>query len=273
MLPIDLIIVRHGESEGNVADKASRRGDNQFFTPESRDRHSRTFRLTDRGIRQAEAAGEWIRTSIPMPLDRFYVSDYVRAEETAARLKIPNARWRKEFHLRERDKALMDNMPADEQRRHFGMEVEQYEDDPFLAYPAGGGESIAIHCLRLKAGIIEHWSRKCFDKRVLCVSHGHVMRGLQLELEGLNHDDFIRLNDSEDPADKILNCQIFWYSRRDPDDPSVMNNHHVAVRSVCPYDKNGQIVDNGWRRIVRRTFTNEELLAEVEQYPRHINCT
>lgn len=268
MLPIDLILVRHGYSEGNAANKASRRGDNSFFTPAFREKHSRAFRLTDKGIRQAKAAGAWILANIPQPFDRFYVSDYVRAKETAAYLGIPNARWRQEFHLRERDKALMDNMPADEQKRFFSLEERQYKLDPFLSYPAGGGESIATHCLRLKAGILEHWSRKCFDKRVVCVCHGHVMRGLQLELEGLGHDDFIRLDASDDPRDKIRNCQILWYTRRDPD-TNEMSNYHVAVRSVCPWDTAG---DYGWRRILRQASTNEELLEEVRRYPRHVNC-
>ena len=87
MLPIDVIFVRHGESEGNRANKASRRGDNSFFTPEFREKHSRAFRLTDKGIEQARIAGKWLRENIPMPLDRFYVSDYirvVRAFETRA---------------------------------------------------------------------------------------------------------------------------------------------------------------------------------------------
>lgn len=102
MLPIDIILVRHGESEGNVANKASRSGDNRFFTPEFREKHSRVFRLTDKGIEQAKAAGKWLRDNISMPLDRFYVSDYIRTKETAVYLDLPNAEWRVEFQLRER---------------------------------------------------------------------------------------------------------------------------------------------------------------------------
>ena len=105
MLPIDLVFVRHGQSEGNVANRASRNRDNSFFTPEFLERHSRTFRLTDKGIAQAEAAGEWLRANVPTLFDRFYVSDYIRAKETAVHLHLPHAFWRQEFHLRERDKA------------------------------------------------------------------------------------------------------------------------------------------------------------------------
>ena len=34
--PLELVFVRHGESEGNVAVKAAERGDTSYFTPEFR---------------------------------------------------------------------------------------------------------------------------------------------------------------------------------------------------------------------------------------------
>ncbi|HXV26886.1 MAG TPA: histidine phosphatase family protein [Candidatus Paceibacterota bacterium] len=265
MIPIDLILVRHGESEGNVANRASRGGDHCFFTDEHRGRHSREFRLTDRGIVQAKAAGEWIRKNVPLPLDRFYVSDYIRAKETAYLLDLPDALWRSEFHLRERDHALMDNITDAEKKECFATEQALYEQDPFLAYPAGGGESFAMHCFRLKATMLEHWARECSDKRVIAVCHGHVMRALQVELEALDHDDFIRLNASDEPRDRIRNCQVMWYSRRDPDTKK-LHDAVVAVRSASPSENN----DFMWRRIVRRKFTNEGLRAEVERYPRYV---
>ena len=268
MLPTDLIFVRHGQSEGNVANKAARHADNSFFTPDFCARHSRDFRLTDKGIRQAEIAGKWMRANVQQPLDRFYVSDYIRAKETAGLLALPGALWRQEFHLRERDKALMDNLPDNEQKRLFSMEVEQYELDPFLSYPAGGGESIAMHCFRLRSTMLEHWSRRWADRRIVCVCHGHVMRAFQLELEGLGHDDFVRLDVSERSEDKIRNCQILWYTRRDPV-TSQLTDHLVARRSVCPWDPDG---DYGWKPVVRKKFTNDDLLEEARRYPRYANC-
>lgn len=269
MLPVDLILVRHGQSEGNVANKASRNRDNSFFTPEFRERHSRKFRLTDKGIGQAEAAGAWLRINVNQPFDRFYVSDYIRAKETAAHLHLPNAFWRQEFHLRERDKALMDNLPDDEQKTLFEREQKAYMADPFLSYPAGGGESIAGLCVRLKATVLEHWARSWSSAHMVCVSHGHVMRALQLQLEGLSHDDFLRLDASELLEDKIRNGQILWYSRHDPDTQELRRNY-VARRSICPWDPKG---DYGWVRIKRKKFTDAELLAEVNQYPRHVNSS
>lgn len=267
MLPTDIILVRHGQSEGNKANKASRKGDNHFFTPEFRDKHSRTFRLTDRGIEQAKIAGDWLRFSVEMPLDRFYVSDYIRAKETGAHLNLPDASWRAEFYLRERDTALMDNCPDDEKKRLFALEQRQFIVDPFLCYPAGGGESIAGLCQRLKTTMIAHWARECSDKRIIAVCHGHVIRALQLEFEDLGHDDFIRLDKSEKSEDKIRNCQILWYTRRDPETNKLFP-HLVAVRSVSPSEANR---DFGWREIKRNRYANEDLLMEAARYPRHIS--
>lgn len=267
MLPVDIVLVRHGKSEGNKANKASRQGDHSLFTPGFRNRHSREFRLTNTGIEQAKAAGDWIRNNIPMPFDRFYVSDYIRAKETAVYLGLPKAEWRSEVQLRERDMALMDNCPEDEKKRLFELERRQFEIDPFLSYPAGGGESIAALCLRLKTDWVDHLARECSDKSIIAVCHGHVMRGLQMIFEDLGHDDFIRLDSSEKPSEMILNCQILWYTRRDPETAKIESSKLVAVRSVCNYGKKG---DYGWRRIVRKRYSNQELLDEVNRYERHI---
>jgi broad specificity phosphatase PhoE len=267
MLPIDLIFIRHGESEGNIAMKASKSGDNSLFTPEFRDRHSREFRLTDRGIEQAEIAGEWLRKNTTFTFDRHYVSDYIRAKETAVHLRLPDALWRVEFQLRERDKGVMDNLPLDEQSKLFEREQRQYELDPFLSFPAGGGESIASLCLRLKADFLSHLARDCSDMKIAAVCHGHVMRALQLELLQLGHDDFLRLDASDDPQDKIRNCQIMWYTRRDPENGRNTGSRLYAFRSVTPSTG----IDSGWKRIARVLRTNDDLLLDVESYPRHAN--
>ncbi|MEK7138716.1 MAG: phosphoglycerate mutase family protein, partial [Patescibacteria group bacterium] len=231
MLPVDIVLLRHGQSEGNKAHRASEEGDNRFFTPEFRDKHSRNFRLTDLGIRQAKTAGEWLKQNVPMPLDRFYVSDYIRAKETAVYLDLSGAEWKDEIGLRERDLALMDNLPDDEKKHPFELEVRQHEIDPFFSYPAGGSESVAALIFRVKTDLVAHLARECSDKRVMIVCHGHVMRALQFLFEKLSHDDFIRLDSSKEPADKLRNCQVIWYTRRDPETGKIAGDKLVAVRS------------------------------------------
>jgi len=59
-MPVDLVFVRHGRSEGNEAREQSKQGDNSHYTDEFRARRNREWRLTDLGIEQAKAAGHWI---------------------------------------------------------------------------------------------------------------------------------------------------------------------------------------------------------------------
>ena len=61
-MPQDLILVRHGESEGNVALNAAKRGDTSHMTEAYRQRSAADYRLTDKGRRQAALAGQWVRS-------------------------------------------------------------------------------------------------------------------------------------------------------------------------------------------------------------------
>jgi broad specificity phosphatase PhoE len=97
------VLVRHGESEGNVVHRRSREGDHSDFTDEFKGVHSSQYRLTRRGRQQAAQAGDWIRRHIGPHFHRYYVSEYTRAVETADLLALPDARWFKTSFLRERD--------------------------------------------------------------------------------------------------------------------------------------------------------------------------
>ena len=101
-MPEDLYLVRHGESEGNLVNRRSRAGDDSLFTPEHVQRHSSQWHLTDRGIEQARAAGEFLRREARLPFDVYLTSEWVRAMETAAYLEIPGAQWHPYVFLRER---------------------------------------------------------------------------------------------------------------------------------------------------------------------------
>lgn len=59
-LPIDIVLVRHGESEGNYAQERSKKGDQSFWTEQFRRRHTSKYRLTSLGRKQAHIAGEWV---------------------------------------------------------------------------------------------------------------------------------------------------------------------------------------------------------------------
>ena len=117
MMPLDLILIRHGESEGNVAGALARQGDESRFTEEYATTPGREWQLTETGQKQAQIVGRYLReaefpTSYPQLREeeatRFYCSPYVRARQTAGHLGLEYAtgesvQWYLNRSIRERD--------------------------------------------------------------------------------------------------------------------------------------------------------------------------
>jgi len=87
--PIDLVLIRHGQSEGNLAQARSDKGDDGLWNVQDfKERHTSRYRLTTAGVKQAKQAGDWVKENITTQFDRYYCSEYVRAMETAAHLGV-----------------------------------------------------------------------------------------------------------------------------------------------------------------------------------------
>ncbi len=258
-MPMNLVLVRHGESEGNLATKLSKKGDDSMFTKAFMKRHSSTWRLTEKGKSQAHVAGEWIKNTIGDSFERCYVSENDRATETAALLDLPDARWMVTHYLRERDWGALDVLPFKERRKTFAENLRRKEMDPFYWTPTGG-ESISTLCLRLEK-ILDTLHRKCGGKDAMLVAHGEVIWGFRYILERMTNSEVRRLEQSDDPYDRIYNGQVIHYTRVDPVTGEV-RPYLSWVRSICP--DNLTRSNNGWKEIQWKKFSNAELLREVE---------
>ena len=266
-LPIDLVLVRHGQSEGNLAKRRSEAGDHSAFTKEFRRRHSASFRLTIKGREQAQQAGEFLRkefTGEGIAFDRYYTSDYLRAMETAGGLELPNASWYRDFYLTERDWGELDIYPEDERERKFMVELRRRKVEPFFWKPPNG-ESFAELSLRIDR-VLHTLHRECSDKRVIIVCHGEVMRAFQVRLERLSQERFKELVSSRNRDDRIYNCQILHYTRRYPFDKSLPVLPYAGwVRWIRPTGTS--ITSSDWREIKRPRYSNAELLEIVSRTP------
>ncbi|MEQ1561411.1 MAG: phosphoglycerate mutase family protein [Nitrospira sp.] len=264
MLPIDLVLVRHGQSEGNAANRLSEKGDNSAFTRDFRDRHTSSLRLTKRGCGQAARAGDWIRRELfgPTGFDRYITSEYTRAMETAGLLDLPNANWYADFYLTERDWGEMDICPPSEREEKFGDAMRGRQVEPFFWRPPNG-ESFAQLCLRVDR-VLHTLHRECSDKRVIIVCHGEVMRAFQVRLERLSQVRFKEVIFSKKPADRIHNCQVTHYTRRNPE-TGRLSRHAEWVRWVRPTDTPTN--ESGWQKIERRSYSNNDLLETVRLSP------
>jgi len=192
----------------------------------------------------------------------------VRAMETAALLDLPSAKWYCEFYLRELDKGILAGQSKKEREKNHKVELVRKAMDPFF-YAAPGGESVADCCIRIER-VLDIMRQSCSGLRVAIVCHGNIMKAFRVRMERMSQsqyfDTFVQ---SEADDDKIRNCQIIWYTRRNPE------NHRVSskfrwMKSVCPWDEQS-VKGQGWREINRPNYTNEELLTAVQSVPQVVN--
>lgn len=268
-LPLDLVLVRHGQSEGNAARRLSEAGDHSAYSEAFRNRHSGSFRLTDQGRREAQAAGRWIQSELcsQYGFDRHYVSEYVRAKETAGHLGLLGATWFTDPYLTERDWGEIDITPEHERQERFGKALKMREIEPFFWSPPNG-ESFMTLCLRIDR-MLQTLHRECGDKRVIMVCHGEVMRAFQVRLERLSQARFRELILSDKPEDRIYNCEIMHYTRREPAGDRRLLPHFCSVRKVRAVQNSWEEDPwiSRWQEIVRPRYNNEDLLKEVELVP------
>lgn len=264
-LPLDLVLVRHGQSEGNAAKRLSEAGDHSAYSEEFRKRHSGSYRLTDLGREQAARVGHWIESTLCSGpgFDRYYTSEYIRAKETAALLNLGGAEWLTDPYLTERDWGDIDIAPENERHERFGKALEMREIEPFFWRPPNG-ESFMTLCLRIDR-VLDTLHRECGDKRVIVVCHGEVMRAFQVRLERLSQQRFRELVLSDKPEDRIHNCEAIHYTRRDPSRDRKLQPYFGWVRKNRPAEKEPWF--SPWYMIRRRCYTNDYLREEVEQYP------
>ncbi len=263
-MPRNLILVRHGESEGNVASNRSKKGDDSGYSPEFRNRHSSTWRLTKKGCVQAKAAGIWIKKNLGLTFDRHYTSEYIRAMETSGLLGIKDAEWLVDFYLRERDWGDLDVMPVSERDKRYAEAMNRRRIDSFFWNPPNG-QSMADLCLRIDR-VLQTLHRECEGRDVIITCHGEVMWAFQVRLERLSQERFRELDLSRNPHDRIHNCQIIHYTRAaDPNEFAEGDSFPYLrwKRSICPWDPS--LSSNEWQEIERKKFTNRELLARVRK--------
>ena len=136
-------------------------GDHSLYTGAFLNRHSSLWRLTDRGREQARTAGEWLRAhtrsvnedptnpaNVQSTIYRYYVSEYIRAMETAALMELPEAKWFVEVQLRERDWGTFDIMSQKERVVRFSEETRRRDRDSLFYAPPGPANT---HTLQRKA--------------------------------------------------------------------------------------------------------------------------
>jgi hypothetical protein len=183
--------------------------------------------------------------------------------ETAALMELPQAKWFVEVQLRERDWGTFDIMSQKERVVRFSEETRRRDRDS-LFYAPPGGESL-VHVLSRVDGVLTNFNRQCSNRRCIVVCHGEVMWAFRLRFERLSQLTYREMEAASSPFERIHNCQILWYSRRNPNTGEI-SRFFKWKRSICPWDLSRS--NNQWEEIVRTEHTNDSLLAHVNRVKR-----
>ncbi|HEX2902606.1 MAG TPA: histidine phosphatase family protein [Jatrophihabitans sp.] len=171
----ELILVRHGESTGNVARERALADGAEMI---SIDRRDADVPLTELGCQQAIAFGAWLAAR---PTDRrpdaVWCSTYLRARHTAelaldrAGLPLPITL---DERLRDRELGMLDLLTATGISRRFPEEARRRAWLGKLYYRPPGGESWADVALRLRS-LLREVDQPAGPRRALLVCHDAVI--------------------------------------------------------------------------------------------------
>lgn len=267
-MPMDLYVVRHGESEQNTIVQAGKKGDYSLFTQETVTVPDRDWRLTATGRQQADCIGKWIVTQQPL-FDKYVCSPFIRTRETAAIMSLPKARWLENRVVRERSWGEISTRTTEDFKKTYPHNWEFKQSDPLYWRPPAG-ESIADVAENRVHNLLTNLSKTAEAQSVIVVTHGDFMNSLRLVMEDLSDEEFLRREDSKEW--KISNCTCFHYSRRDPVTGRTSKRMSWVQEATPVLNDNGrwEVHTKPWRSFDRKTLTNGDLVDAVHDYAPHI---
>ena len=268
-MPLDLYVIRHGESEANVIMNAGERGDNSLYTQDSVTVPDRSWRLTATGRKQSDCIGRWLVQQQPL-FDRYLVSPYVRARETAATMALPRARWEETRVLRERSWGEINTITQDEFENNYLRNWIFKRTDPLYWRPPAG-ESVADVAENRVHNLLTSLNRHNDNGSVVAVTHADYMLALMLTLEDLSDEEFLSRADSE--RWRVTNCTCMHYSRRDPGTGRTSERMHweQTARPVLN-EQTGrwEVHTEPWREFTRPLMSNGDLVDMVQSVDPHL---
>ena len=233
--PRHLVIVRHGESEGDV-----RRSLKNQPTSNKLDKHPRDEEQTELGHHQCLLAGKWIAKHVlsEYGFDRFdwhKVSPLIRTVQSARSLGLDRS-WQDDLRLMERDRGLIQGMNSQQHAEEYPESYRQMHDHPFHWTPPEG-ESLLRVAMRFGDLVDEFQSSSATT--AIFVTHRDLMWASQvpLSITAIEHIEQV-------DTDKIHNGHIYHLTNVDPVRKELDTNGLIWMRSLTPWM--GPDSDSGW---------------------------
>ncbi|MBW4061275.1 phosphoglycerate mutase family protein [Candidatus Saccharibacteria bacterium] len=218
----DLILVRHGESHGNVIN-ARLRGDASEVPPAGfHDTHNSAWELTEAGTQQAVLAGEWIRSHANESPHLGFVSVFTRTLQTAECLALPDTQWHQELLLREREVSNIAHQPS-------GKPDPVGELDYLYLAPLGVdtfaqlSDRVQLFMTKLRCLQLDP------TRPIVIVTHSKTMWAFRFVLENMTPQQFVATFPPPDKSHEIGYGHILHYSGSDELGLSFEKFEHVSV--------------------------------------------
>ncbi|HZZ98084.1 MAG TPA: histidine phosphatase family protein [Jatrophihabitantaceae bacterium] len=188
----ELLLIRHGESAGNVAREEAESGGAEVIDIEWRDADTP---LSEHGRDQARALGGWL-SERPGTIRAVWSSPYTRASDTvsialdAAEL---NQRVQVDERLRDRELGVLDRLTSIGIRQRFAAESQRRRTLGKLYYRPPGGESWADVALRLRSFLHDLEAESAITGAVLICAHDAVILLFRYILERMDESTLLEL--------------------------------------------------------------------------------
>jgi broad specificity phosphatase PhoE len=221
---VELVLIRHGESEGNVAATDARLAGAEVIEVPARDAD---VNLSGTGQEQAKALGTALaRIAAEARPDAVVSSPYARARQTAE-IAVETAGWpvevRTDERLRDRELGILDRLTRLGVEKRFPEEAERREWLGKMYYRPPGGESWADVALRLRS-VLDELNNLGTGHRVMLVCHDAIILLFRYVLEGMNEEELLDLAAST----SVLNASLTRYVRPSGDGPWTLESFNVA---------------------------------------------
>ncbi len=190
---VELMLIRHGESAGNVAASAAQAAGAEVIDMALRDAD---VPLSPTGFQQAQALGKWFAalpgTERP---ESVWCSPYLRAQQTAegaGATRFPGARSsiRTDERLRDRELGILDLLTSAGARARYPEEALRRQWLGKFYYRPPGGESWADVALRLRS-LLADLDRIEDGRRVALFCHDAVVLLMRYVCEGLTVEELL----------------------------------------------------------------------------------
>lgn len=194
LAPSQLVLVRHAESVGNLADRDARSRGASRLDLTQRDAD---VPLSPTGVEQAEALGRHLAALSPSEVPTAVISSpYVRGADTARRaiegsgLDLP---VRLDERLRERELGLFDGLTSTGIREEYPDEAERRTRLGKFYYRPPGGESWADVALRVRS-LLRDLGPVGSQERLWVFTHQAVITCFRFVLEELTEAEVLEVD-------------------------------------------------------------------------------